>query len=596
MADTQATEGLPIDNFEYGHLDARCNVNLYRKVQLLLHIARWRLRNWERYDARYVPEGLDPTKFVSANEAVAAIGDGAVVSSCGMAAHARSSIIYWTLRDQYAKTGHPKGLTWVTVGAQGGRGKVPGTLEELDAPGLVTRTVMGHHETCRSLLRRADAGGIELHTLPQGQMAFLIEGQAKGVFERTSTVGVGTFLDPRVGRGSAITPDAEWQLVEADGDSLRYRLPKLEVTVFNVPWADAQGNLYFRGASVLSEVYDSARAVHTNGGTVIACVAGIVDHDQDNIGIPAEWVDRIVVNPHNEQTASIPMHRYWPALTEEGVADPQAALADINFINRVLGITPKRRELDHVLARLAAQVIAAEVRPGDLINTGVGLPEETTDLLVNSDLGPHLTSTSEAGVLGGVLTAGMFFGGAVNPDRVGPTSSMFREYEQRLAVSCLGMLETDQQGNVNVSRRGEEPSAYVGPGGLPDICNSARTLVFVGSWMTKAKLRVEGAQVRIDEAGAPKFRDRVQEITFSASEALKAGKKVRYVTTVGVFDLTPDGLRLAMLMPGIDIERDILANTTAKLIIPEGDIPLVDESVVTGQGFRLTWAEGVAVG
>jgi len=32
---------------------------------------------------------------------------------------------------------------------QGGRGKVPGTIEELCAPGIITRYIVGHGETAQ---------------------------------------------------------------------------------------------------------------------------------------------------------------------------------------------------------------------------------------------------------------------------------------------------------------------------------------------------------------------------------------------------------------------------------------------------------------
>ena len=72
----------------------------------------------------------------------------------------------------------------------------------------------------------------------------------------------------------------------------------------------------------------------------------------------------------------------------------------------------------------------------------------------------------------------------------------------------------------------------------------------------------------------------------SGRQALADGKEVYYVTNVGVFRLTPAGLELMWLMPGIDVGRDILPNTTARLRIPDAPA-VVDASVVTGRGFDL---------
>ena len=54
------------------------------------------------------------------------------------------------IRDRYRAERHPAGLTWCAVSAQGGRGKIPGTTEELGEPGLVTTFITGHPESFRS--------------------------------------------------------------------------------------------------------------------------------------------------------------------------------------------------------------------------------------------------------------------------------------------------------------------------------------------------------------------------------------------------------------------------------------------------------------
>jgi len=83
--------------------------------------------------------------------------------------------------------------------------------------------------------------------------------------------------------------------------------------------------------------------------------------------------------------------------------------------------------------------------------------------------------------------------------------------------------------------------------------------------------------------------DKVDEITFNGQEALKTGKKIFYVTTVGTFRLTPRGMEIMNVMPGIDVKKDILDVSPMKIVLPEsGEVPVVDSSIVTGEGFRLT--------
>lgn len=42
---------------------------------------------------------------------------------------------YWAIRDRFKEESKPSNLQWVTVSAQGGRGRAPGTVEELAIPG-----------------------------------------------------------------------------------------------------------------------------------------------------------------------------------------------------------------------------------------------------------------------------------------------------------------------------------------------------------------------------------------------------------------------------------------------------------------------------
>jgi acyl CoA:acetate/3-ketoacid CoA transferase len=49
-------------------------------------------------------------------------------------------------------------------------------------------------------------------------------------------------------------------------------------------------------------------------------------------------------------------------------------------------------------------------------------------------------------------------------------------------------------------------------------------------------------------------------------------------------------MTLIQVMPGIDIQRDILAVSPMKIVLPEGDrVPVVTRDIVTGEGFRLRW-------
>jgi propionate CoA-transferase len=561
-------------------------MDLRTKLDLLYLMARWRL-TWADRDLDYRPP-LASAKFLSARQAAALVPDGATVFSSGMAGNHRNSIFFWALRDRFLRRRTPRGLTWITVGAQGGRGKAPGTLEELDPPGLVRRFISGHVETVKALLKRADAGHLEVHVMPQGVQTYLLEALARGEESVVSETGLGSFLDPRVGGGTAVTPGATESFVAVEGDRLRYRLPPIDVSMFVAPAADPQGNITMRHACMLTETREATRATRRRGGRVLVSVAEVVPRLEGEPYLRRDEVDAIVVHPLNEQLGGIRQREYLDVCTAGARVDPVDAVERLRWVNDIVRITPRRGPVDRALARLAADRFTRVVAPGALVNIGVGHPEEVCRLFFETGLTRDLTFTSETGVYGGLPAPGIFFGAAINPERFLSSAEMFHLYEERLTAAVFGLLQVDGAGNVNVSRRGRAALDVVGPGGLPDIAASARTILFVGSWMTGGAIRLAGGRLQIHRRGRPKFVRAVDEITFNGREALRRGKQLYYVTNVGVFHLTERGMTLVEVMPGVDLRRDIVEGCPMPVVVPD-EVPVVRPEVVTGEGFTLSW-------
>jgi propionate CoA-transferase len=572
---------------------SRIAMRIFDRIMLAARIVHWRL-TWSRRDLDFRPEGELDARFMTAREAARLVPDGACCLSTGMAGNARCSTLFWAIRENFEATGHPGDLTWIAVGGQGGRGRAPGTVEELGLRGLVTRFISGHVETTRSMLALAEAGHLELHVMPQGEMCFALEAQGNGGDAVFSTTGVGTFLDPRSGRGSAVTPAARDNFIESEGEMLRFRLPALAVAVMSAPWADAAGNIYFQDAATITENREAAQAAKANGGRVLVSVAGVIPADPGRISLPAAMVDAVVVNPRQEQSILARQAACWRLFTVGGDGDDGAAIEKLRYINRFLRLTPVRGPVECALARLGAHVFARAVRAPACVNIGVGFGEEVCRELYQSALRPDLTFTTETGVYGGLPAPGIYFGAAVNPSRMESSAWMFRHYRDHLDATVLGFLEVDATGNVNVSKRGPRITNYVGPGGLPSITASARACVFVGTFMQGAKWRIADGRMTLEEPGTPKLIDAVSEVTFSGAEALKAGKEVWYVTTVGAFRLTAGGLVLEIVMPGVDVDRDIRPNCAVRFGVPPDGPVEAPASVLTGVDYALAWGAGAA--
>jgi len=566
------------------------DMNLATKAWLMGHILRWRLTwNWRNTQAGHRVPG-NP-KFMSAREAVKLIPDGATVGISGFAASMRSSIIYWATRESFEASGHPRNLTAITIGGSGGRGRIPGTMEELGLPGLLKRVITGHAETYKQLLRLTDEGQIEFHCVPLGMLVLAVGSMDRGINSIVSDTGTGTFVDPRCGRGTPIVGQYP-QLVEISDGRLKYTFPPIEVAIFNAPAADRDGNIYSKNAAVVADSVAMARAARYNGGRVIANVGRMVEKGHGKVLLPAEEVDAVVLWKGTEQTASIPHRRHWECFTVGSKAPMGESIARAGFVNHVLGVTPRRKPVDDALARLAASVFVEHARKGDYVDIGVGLPEEVSRLLFRSGAMKDITLLNESGVFGGLPTPGIFFGAAVNPEEIISTKEAFERIYTRLDAAILGALEIDSDGNNNVSYRGEGAINYVGPGGFIDLSTCARTVLFCCAWGAGADIRIEGGKMRVARPGKPKFIERVSEVTFSGPEALKRGKDVFYVTHVGAFRLTARGMELFRVMPGIDPKKDIIEACPMRIVVPEdGKVPVVDDSIATGKGFQLRFAD-----
>ena len=213
---------------------------------------------------------------------------------------------------------------------------------------------------------------------------------------------------------------------------------------------------------------------------------------------------------------------------------------------------------DNTIGKIIGRRAAKELRVDDIVNIGIGIPEMVSRYARKSGMLDMVTLTVESGGIGGFPVSGEAFGAMIGAASVYDMANQFDLYDNGgLDICFMGALEVDQYGNINAHR---SPGAFAGIGGFANITAKTPTVVFCMSFNAKGlTVSQKSGEITIEKEGSvPKFVEHVNSISFSSKRAIENGQKVLYVTERCVFRLTPKGLKLIEVYPGIDAKRDIL--------------------------------------
>ncbi|MFQ5936256.1 MAG: acyl CoA:acetate/3-ketoacid CoA transferase, partial [Acidiferrobacterales bacterium] len=419
-------------------------------------------------------------------------------------------------------------------------------LNRLGHEGLLKRVVGGHYGLIPKIEKLAVENRIEAYNFPEGAIVHLYRDIAAGKPGTLTKVGLGTFVDPRLGGGKVNEAAIEDLVMLADlggEESLFFKALPINVAFIRGTTADPDGNITMEKESLRLENLALAMAARNSGGIVLCQVERIAEShslDARRVRVPGIFVDAIVVAQpeHHMQTYGAP---YNPALSGE-LRIPLETVPPLALDER----------------KMIARRAALELLPNSVVNLGIGLPEAIGRVANEEKIQDLLTLVVDPGVIGGVPLGSHEFGAALNFSATIDHPYQFDFIDGGgLDLAYLGFAQCDQLGNINVSRFANR---VAGCGGFINISQNSKKVVFVGMF-SSGGLKTEIADGKlsiINEGKHKKFVSELEQITFSGVRTAELGKDVLYVTERCVFRLAGGGLELTEYAPGVDVERDIL--------------------------------------
>ena len=357
------------------------------------------------------------------------------------------------------------------------------------------------------------SGEIEAELVPQGTFAEAL---------RAGGAGLGGFFTP-TSAGTLLAEGRETRVI--DGRKMVFVEPITGDIAFIRAWrADTAGNLQYR----MTE-NNFNQVIATAAGTVIAEVEEIVpagEMDVDAVHTPGCFVDYLV--------------------------QANLRLEHLGVSASIAGSGKKADARRTAMAKVAL----GQLRRGDIVNLGVGIPTLVADLITPDD---GIILQSENGMLG--MGPEPAEGGAmdfpVNAGKIPVTALPGASYFDsagsfamirggHIDVAIMGGLQVDQHANLANWAVPDRP--LFGVGGAMDLASGAKRLV-----VTMTHTDKDGASKVVENCDLP--------LTARAAVDM-------LITDLAVFEFDDGGMTLTALMPGSSLE-DVKRHTTANYRISD---------------------------
>lgn len=460
-------------------------------------------------------------EFIEAKVVPSLIKNGDTVVTDGMTLMGVADEALEEIEDSFLSSSEPRDLTWVHAAGQSNR---VGGIARIAHKGLVKRIVGSHWGLNPPMGKLLGDNEVEGVCLPQGQLSTLFRTIAAGRPGQISTVGIGTYIDPRNGSGRInrlaeenVSATEYIDLIDIGGQEyLFYKSFPLDVAIIRGDSIDKNGNLSHREEVSGLDALAIAQATHNSGGIVIAQVKEIVQPGQINardVVVPAPLVDYAFVTTDAEQ-----YHRQSHSFPK----------FDSDLITGHM-VTEKLEEAFSVQEtpahRLAVGARGAQlVNRGDVINVGTGIPADTVGkALAEAGMLSSVYLTVESGTYSGLPLGVVDFGCSIHPEAIiGHPQQMDFYNGGGVDITFMGAGQVDGSGDVNVSHLGGNA---IGCGGFMDIVDGAKTVCFLMSAGGKYN----------------KYVDKVSQVSFSARHTLKKGTQIYLATEFYLLQFVEDG-------------------------------------------------------
>lgn len=523
-------------------------------------------------------------KHITPAQAAALIPDQAVVTVSSSSGLGCPDLMLRAIGEHFEATGHPRNLTTLHPIAAGDMSGIKG-IDHIAKKGLLAKIIGGSYPSGPSsaepplIWQMIGANEIPAYNVPSG---ILFDMHREAAAKRPGVItkiGLDTFVDPDR-QGCAMNDAAQREPVVrkiefADEEWLYFPNIIPQVAIIRATTADEHGNLTYEHEGATLGGLDQALAARNNGGIVIAQVKRITKQGSlkpHDVRVPGMLVDYIIVDPEQKQTTQTV---YDPAISGE-IFRPLESFRVPEF------------NVQKVIARRVAQ----ELEAGSCVNLGFGISANVPRILMEEGLHGSVTWVIEQGAVGGVPLLDFAFGCASNADAYMPSPYQFTYFQGGgFDASLLSFLEIGRDGSVNVSRLSFRPHVTAGAGGFVDITARAKKIVFSGMFNAGAKLGIEGGRLVIEKEGKlKKLVNETEHVTFSGSRAVAQGQDITYVTERCVMKLTPQGIMLTEIAPGVDLQAHILEQSEFPLIISP-KLKLMDAALLRDEILGLTLPE-----